>query len=101
MANPISNTAQSNLRDASNEVRETSESLLNEATPRAREALEQISATASDLYGRANRFVGEWTEKGNNRTYGMIALVAGAGLLGFALGRNLGSRSSMPSSGEI
>lgn len=97
-------STQSTLRDASSEsmssdsatgnrmdsVQDTASRFMSEASPRVREAFDQFSGVAGDVYNRAQTWLGQ----GNNKNYGMIALVATAGILGFALGRSLGSDRS-------
>jgi ElaB/YqjD/DUF883 family membrane-anchored ribosome-binding protein len=83
-------SASSGAKEKIDSLKATADRFASDTTPRVREALDQVSEVASDLYNRAN----SWISQGNNKNYGLVALVATVGILGFVLGHSLNTSSN-------
>ena len=54
--------------------------------------LSELSEITGDLYERAQ----DWLMQNPSRKYGMLAIVAAAGVIGFAVGRSFATESPAP-----
>jgi ElaB/YqjD/DUF883 family membrane-anchored ribosome-binding protein len=89
----LTSSVTSSISEKFGSLKETAGKFASDASPRVRDAVGQVSDVASDLYSRANTWIGEDT----NRKYGIAAMVATVGVLAFFLGRSFSSSSKYES----
>lgn len=85
----------SELNEKITSLKDAAERFASDASPKISEAVEQVTDVAEDLYSRAS----SWLKEDRNRTTGVVALVAVAGVFGFFLGRGARARDHLDQSG--